>query len=128
MTYREKEYFAVIRTRENMNKSPFVLFLLKGSSKEKLEQELSDAGFVPFQNKLMTRQQLMKQDASFYNRVGIFDPEFEADAVTSIVKFNHEKTAKAFTEVCNMFDMAKNLGYCEEDNIYIRLQNAVVNA
>ena len=111
-----------------MKKSPFMLFLLKGSSKERLEQELSDAGFVPFQNKLMTRQQLMKQDASFYKRVGIMDPEFEADAATAIVKFNHEKTAEAFTEVCNMFDKAKNLGYCEENNIYIRLQNAVVMA
>lgn len=128
MTYREKEYFAVVRTRENMKKSPFRLFLLKGSSKEKLEQELSDAGLVPFQNKLMTRQQLMKQDASFYKRVGIIDPEFEANAATAIVKFNHEKTAEAFTEVCKMFDKAKNLGYCEENNIYIRLQNAVVTA
>lgn len=128
MTYREKEYFAVLRTRENMKSSPFMLFLLKGSSKERLEQELSDAGFVPFQNKLMTRQQLMKQDKAFYNRVGIINPEFEADAATAIVKFNQEKTAEAFTEVHSLFDKAKNLGYCEENNIYVRLQNAIVTA
>lgn len=128
MTYREKEYFTVVRTRQNMKNSPFMLFLVKGSSKERIEQELSDANLVPFKNKLMTRQQFLKQDKEFFNRVGIVDPEFEADAVTAIARFANDKSKDNFDKVAGMLEKAKNSGYCSEDNIYMRLQNTVVLA
>ena len=98
--------------------APLNDYTRSGSNRYGTPQELTD-NIYEFQ---------MKQDKAFYNRVGIINPEFEADAVTAIVKFNHEKTAEAFTEVHNLFDKAKNLGYCEENNIYVRLQNAIVMA
>lgn len=128
MTYREKEYFVVVRTRQNMKSSPFMLFLVKGSSKERIEQELSDAGLVPFKNRLMTRQQFLKQDKEFFDRAGVINPEFEVDAVTAMTHFANDKSANNFDKAAAMLEKAKNLGYCEENNIYVRLQNTVVLA
>lgn len=126
--YRKKEYFALVRNRKNIKSSPFMLTCLVGSSKEKLEQELSDAGLVPFQNKLMTKQQLMKQGKDFYNKVGIISPEFEVEAAVVIYNLEQEKTPQTYAAVAEMFDRAKNVGYCEQDNIYNRLQNAMKEA
>ena len=126
--YRQKEYFTVVRTRKNMRTAPFALCLFSQSSKEKLAQDLSDAGLVPFQNRIMTREEFLRQDDLFYKRVGIIEPEFEADAVKAVVDLSQEKTNENFEKVKSLFDKAKNLGYCEENEIYTRLQKAIVMA
>ena len=126
MTYREKDYFVVVREKENMVKSPFMIFVLRGSSKAKLEQEIQDGGFVPFQNKLMTKEQFTRQDEQFYSRTGIRNPEFEANVAETIRNFYAERKAEDFTRLTEMVTEAEGLGYGNEHNIYTRLVNAVV--
>lgn len=127
-TYREKDYFVVVRTKENMVKSPFMLFVLRGSSKQKLEQMIQDEGFVPFQNKLMTQEQFCRQDREFYDRTGIRSARFEAEVALTIRNFYAEHKAEDFTRLTEMITEAEGMGYGEEDNIYVRLVNAVVMA
>lgn len=128
MTYREKDYFVVVRTKEDMVKSPFMLFVVRGSSKQKLEQELQDGGFVPFQNKLMTEEQFCRQDDKFYERTGIRNARFEADVALTIRNFYAEHNAEDFTKLTEMITIAEGMGYGNEHNIYTRLVNAVVMA
>ena len=128
MTYREKDYFVVVRTKEDMVKSPFMLFVVRGSSKQKLEQELQDGGFVPFQNKLMTEEQFCRQDDKFYERTGIRNARFEAEVALTIRNFYAEHNAEDFTKLTEMITIAEGMGYGNEHNIYTRLVNAVVMA
>lgn len=128
MTYREKDYFVVVRTKEDMVKSPFMLFVVRGSSKQKLEQELQDGGFVPFQNKLMTEEQFCRQDDKFYERTGIRNARFEAGVALTIRNFYAEHKAEDFTKLTEMITIAEGMGYGNEHNIYTRLVNAVVMA
>lgn len=126
MTYREKDYFVVVREKENMVKSPFMLFVLRGSSKQKLEQEIQDAGFVPFQNKLMTEEQFVRQDEQFYTRTGIRNAKFEAEIALTIRNFNAEHKPEDFTRLTEMVTEAEGMGYGNEHNIYVRLVNTIV--
>ena len=126
MTYREKDYFVVVREKENMVKSPFMLFVLRGSSKQKLEQEIQDAGFVPFQNKLMTEEQFLRQNEQFYTRTGILNAKFEAEIALTIRNFNAEHRPEDFTRLTEMVTEAEGMGYGNEHNIYTRLLNTIV--
>ena len=128
MTYREKDYFAVVRTKENMTKSPFMLFVVRGSSKQKIEQQLQNGGLVPFQNKLMTQEQLIRQDKNFFKRTGIRNARFEAEVALTIRDFNAHHKAEDFTKLTEMITMAEGMGYGNEHNIYARLVNTVVMA
>lgn len=128
MTYREKDYFVVVRTKEDMVKSPFMLFVVRGSSKQRLEQEIQDGGFVPFQNKLMTREQFVRQDEKFFERTGIRNAQFEADVALTIRNFYAEHKPEDFTKLTEMITIAEGMGYGNEHNIYTRLVNAVVMA
>ena len=128
MTYREKDYFVVVRTKEDMAKSPFMLFVVRGSSKQKLEQEIQDGGFVPFQNKLMTKEELIRQDEKFFERTGIRNAKFEAEVALTIRDFYAEHKAEDFTKLTEMITIAEGMGYGSEHNIYTRLVNAVVMA
>ena len=128
MTYREKDYFVVVRTKEDMVKSPFMLFVVRGSSKQKLEQEIQDGGFVPFQNKLMTEEQFCRQDEKFYERTGIRNARFEAEVALTIRNFHAEHKAEDFTRLTEMITEAEGMGYGNEHNIYTRLVNTVVMA
>ena len=125
-TYREKDYFVVVRTKEDMKKSPFMLFVLRGSSKQKLEQQIQDEGFVPFQNKLMTQEQFCRQDDEFYTRTGIRNARFESEVALTIRNFYAERRAEDFTRMTEMVTEAEGMGYGHEHNIYTRLINAVV--
>lgn len=126
MAYREKDYFAVLRTKEDMVNSPFMIFVLRGSSKQKLENEIQENGFVPFQNKLMTKEQFLRQDEQFYTRTGIINPQFEAEVALAIRNFNAEHKAEDFTRLTEMITEAEGMGYGNEHNIYVRLVNTVV--
>ena len=126
MTYREKDYFVVVRTKEDMTKSPFMLFVYRGSSKQKIETDIQQAGFVPFQNKLMTKEQFVRQDKQFFERTGIRNPEFEADVALTIRNFNNEHKSEDFTKLTEMVTIAEGMGYGPEHNIYNRLVNTVV--
>lgn len=126
MAYRAKDYFTVVRTKENMAKSKFMLFVLTGSSKQKLEQEIQDAGFVPFQNKLMTLEQFVRQDKEFYERTGIRSPRFEAEIALTIRNFNAEHKPEDFTRLTEMVTEAEGMGYGHEHEIYNRLVNTIV--
>ena len=126
MTYREKDYFAVLRTKEDMVNSPFMIFVLRGSSKQAIENEIQKAGFVPFQNKLMTFEQFVRQDEQFYNRTGIINPKFEAEIALTIRNFNAEHKAEDFTRLTEMVTEAEGMGYGNEHNIYTRLVNTIV--
>lgn len=128
MAYREKDYFAVLRTKKNMHFSPFMLFVVRGSSKQVLEQEIKDNGFVLFQNKLMTKEQLARQDRYFYERTGIRNARFEADVALTIRNFNAEHKPEDFTRLTEMILEAEGMGYGKEHNIYNRLVNTVVMA
>ena len=128
MAYRKKDYFAVVRTKENMYQSPFMLFVVRGSSKRVLEQEIKDNGFVLFQNKLMTKEQLARQDEYFYERTGIRNARFEADVAMVIRNFHAEHRLEDFTKLTEMIIEAEGMGYGNEHNIYTRLVNAVVTA
>lgn len=128
MTYREKDYFVVVRTKENMKSSPFMLFVARGSSKKAIEQELQNADLVPFQNKLMTQEELARQDEQFYTRTGIRNARFEAEIALTIRNFNAEHKAEDFTRLTELVTEAEGKGYGHEHNIYTRLVNAVVMA
>lgn len=128
MAYREKDYFAVVRTKKNMHLSPFMLFVFRGSSKLVLEQKIKDAGLVLFQNKLMTKEQLARQDRHFYERTGIRNARFEADVALTIRDFNAEHKPEDFTRLTEMIIKAEGMGYGQEHNIYNRLVNTVVMA
>lgn len=128
MTYREKDYFVVVRTKEDMVKSPFMLFVVRGSSKQKLEQEIQDGGMVPFQNKLMTKEEFIRQDEKFFERTGIRNAKFEAEVALTIRDFYAEHKAEDFTKLTEMITIAEGMGYGSEHNIYTRLVNAVVMA
>ena len=128
MTYREKDYFVVVRTKEEMAKSPFMLFVVRGSSKQKLEQEIQDGGFVPFQNKLMTQEQFIRQDEKFFERTGIRNAKFEAEVALTMRNFYAEHKHEDFTKLTEMITIAEGMGYGHEHNIYTRLVNAVVMA
>lgn len=128
MTYREKDYFAVVRTKKNMHLSPFMLFVFRGSSKLALEQKIKDAGLVLFQNKLMTKEQLARQDRYFYERTGIRNARFEAEVALTIRDFNTERKPEDFTRLTEMITEAEGMGYGNEHSIYTRLVNAVVMA
>lgn len=128
MTYREKDYFVVVRTKENMTKSPFMLFVVTGSSKQRLEQEIQDAGFVPFQNKLMSFEEFARQDDSFHTRTGIRNPRFEAEIALTIRNFNANKRAEDFTRLTELVTEAEGKGYGHEHEIYNRLVNTLVMA
>ena len=128
MTYREKDYFVVVRTKEDMVKSPFMLFVVRGSSKQKLEQEIQDGGFVPFQNKLMTKEELIRQDEKFFERTGIRNAKFEAEVALTMRDFYAEHKAEDFTKLTEMITIAEGMGYGNDHNIYTRLVNAVVMA
>ena len=128
MTYREKDYFVVVSTKEDMVKSPFMLFVLRGSSKQRLEQQIQDEGFVPFQNKLMTQEQFTRQDEQFYNRTGIRNARFEAEVALTIRNIYADRKAEDFTRLTEMITEAEGMGYGNEHNIYTRLVNAVVMA
>lgn len=128
MTYREKDYFVVVRTKEDMVKSPFMLFVVRGSSKQKLEQEIQDGGFVPFQNKLMTKEEFIRQDEKFFERTGVKNAKFEAEVALTIRDFYAEHKAEDFTKLTEMITIAEGMGYGNEHNIYTRLVNAVVMA
>ena len=128
MAYRKKDYFAVVRTKEDMMKSPFMLFVVRGSSKQRIEQELQDGGFVPFQNKLMTKEEFVRQDEKFFERTGIRNARFEADVALTIRDFYADHKAEDFTKLTEMITKAKGMGYGSENNIYSRLVNAVVMA
>lgn len=128
MAYREKDYFVVVRTKEDMKNSPFMLFVVTGSSKEKMEQTIQDEGFVPFGNKIMTEEQFLRQDEAFYSRTGIRNPKFEAEAAMTIRNFNKNKDGESFTRLTEMLTEAEGMGYGPEHNIYTRLQNTIVMA
>ena len=128
MAYREKDYFAVLRTKKNMHLSPFMLFVVRGSSKQVLEQEIKDNGFVLFQNKLMTKEQLARQDRYFYERTGIRNARFEAEVALTIRNFTAEHKPEDFTRLTEMILEAEGMGYGKEHNIYNRLVNTVVMA
>ena len=128
MTYREKDYFGVVRTKKNMHLSPFMLFVFRGSSKLVLEQCIKDAGLVLFQNKLMTKEQLARQDRYFYERTGIRNAHFEAEVALTIRNFTAEHKPEDFTRLTEMIIEADGMGYGKEHNIYNRLINTVVMA
>lgn len=128
MAYREKDYFVMVRPKEGMAKAQFSLFVMRGSSKQKLEQEIQDAGFVPFQNKLMTQEQFCRQERAFYDRTGIRSARFEAEVALTIRNFYAEHKAEDFTRLTELVTEAEGKGYGPEHNIYNRLINAVVMA
>ena len=128
MGYREKDYFAVVRHRKDMHRSPFMLMVFRGSSKQLLEQQIKDEGLVLFQNKLMTQEQLARQDEYFYTRTGIKDARFEAEIALTLRNFHSEHKAEDFTRLTELITIAEGKGYGNEHNIYIRLVNAVVMA
>ena len=125
MAYREKDYFVVVRHKENLINSPFMLLVLKGSSKQKLEQKLQDGGYVPFQNKFMTKEELARQSKQFFERTGIRNARFEAEVALTIRNFYAQHKAEDFEKLTDLITKAESMGYGSEHNIYTRLVNAV---
>ncbi len=125
MTYYEKDYFAVVRSREGLFKSPFWLIAVRGSSKDALEKQLKEVGLVPFQNRLMTLRELVNRDREFYEKVGIVDANFEAEIALAIRNFNAEHNYENFNRVSELVVRGERRGYTVQDEIYRRACNLV---